>query len=612
MRKQQLYINGKAVDMPADEIKIKVESNIFNDADKIKTAHSYNIALPRTMTNDSIFLDAFVPSADTGGKSTHRYLTASLHVDGVPLFNDGRAVLTSVDDKGYNLTLLWGILGVFDEIKREGLKLNELPLSSHWDEDDALWMQLSRYNGIIQNDYNSGMDTTVYDTLNADSVTAANRLPWNMPANNALDLLNRVCNTYGITLQLSPLAQSRIQNLNHIATTLHTIAKGEVIRFSTSSIMTQISSNKYYINWASGAGSGATPCAEAFNDAVSYVSDSPSFYYAARLGINVKKVRVWGYRDRNDYSVIFPLPYETQINPTYNPDTNRWEIDHTWHNRQCETGQWLPVIQVAPSGVDLGSGLFRMEVEIDEVADVEAGYYWDFVRNAPEIEIIKYISELLAHSGSFIVGSVAEANTLRIMTFDEVLASDSVSYDMLGVGNITMTLDDLAQRNLYKHKEDDSDEAQGLPPYEASGIIYTNDETLALDRDAYSSSFKVPRYNKVLNWKVEKLEKPESASITHRASWQNAGLNIIGNDITFHFLNTGQDFEAIINECYSGYERIVNRPKAIEVQVRLTVLELLAVDFTAPVHINQLNRDYLIESIENESGEIYKLKLIQI
>ena len=120
MRKQQLYINGKAVDMPADEIKIKVESNIFNDADKIKTAHSYNIALPRTMTNDSIFLDAFVPSADTGGKSTHRYLTASLHVDGVPLFSNGRAVLTSVDDKGYNLTLLWGILGVFDEIQWHG------------------------------------------------------------------------------------------------------------------------------------------------------------------------------------------------------------------------------------------------------------------------------------------------------------------------------------------------------------------------------------------------------------------------------------------------------------------------------------------------------------
>ena len=130
--------------------------------------------------------------------------------------------------------------------------------------------------------------------------------------------------------------------------------------------MTQISSNKYYINWASGAGSGATPCVEAFNDAVQYVSDSPNFFYSARLAVNVKKVRVWGYRTTNDYSVIFPLPYETQINPTYNPDTNRWEINHTWYNKQMSAGNPFPVIGVGNDGVPLGSGLFHMEVEIDE------------------------------------------------------------------------------------------------------------------------------------------------------------------------------------------------------------------------------------------------------
>ena len=36
MSKQQLYINDVAVDMPAEEIKLKVESNIFSDASKIK------------------------------------------------------------------------------------------------------------------------------------------------------------------------------------------------------------------------------------------------------------------------------------------------------------------------------------------------------------------------------------------------------------------------------------------------------------------------------------------------------------------------------------------------------------------------------------------------
>lgn len=609
---QQLFINGKAVDMPSDEIKIKVESNILNDADKIKTAHSYNIALPRTLTNDAIFYDAFVPSADTGGKSTHTYLTASLNVDDVPLFTNGQAVLTSVDDKGYNLTLLWGILGIFDEIKREGLSLNELPLSQYWSERENDWFLLRRYNGIVENDYNSGMNTTVYDSLNADSVTEANRLPWNMPTNNALDLLNEVADVYGLNLSLSPLAQQRLSLLDHIATTLHSITKGEVIKFSTSSIMTQISSNKYYINWASGAGTGATPCAEAYNNAVQYVSDSPSFYYSARVAVNVKKVRVWGYRTTNDYSVIFPLPYETQINPTYNPVTNRWEIDHTWYNKQMDAGHPFPVIGVGNDGVPLGNGLFHLEVEIDEVADIEVGYYWSYTRNAPDIDIIKYISELLVHIGAFIVGSLTETDTLRIITFDEVLAKSSVGYDMQGVDNITMSLDDLAQRNKYIHKENNADEAEGLPPYTAEGVIYTNDSTLELEREAFKSAFAVPRFNKVFNWKVEKLEKPENSTITHKATWVDAGLNIVGSDITFHFLNTGQDFESIIAECYAGYEQLIKRPKAVEVVVRLSILELMAIDFTAPVHINQLNRDYLIISVESDTGDNYKLKLIQI
>ena len=97
---QQLFIRGMAVDMPADEIKINVASNLFSDADKIKTAHSYNVALPRTANNDSIFALAFLPASETRGVSTHCYLPASLFVDGVPLFEQGQAVLTSVNDRG--------------------------------------------------------------------------------------------------------------------------------------------------------------------------------------------------------------------------------------------------------------------------------------------------------------------------------------------------------------------------------------------------------------------------------------------------------------------------------------------------------------------------------
>ena len=60
MSRQQLYIEGRLVDMPNDDIKIKVASNIFSDISKVATAHSYSIALPRTITNDDIFALAYV------------------------------------------------------------------------------------------------------------------------------------------------------------------------------------------------------------------------------------------------------------------------------------------------------------------------------------------------------------------------------------------------------------------------------------------------------------------------------------------------------------------------------------------------------------------------
>ena len=156
MNRQQLYINGEAVDMPNEVIKLKIESNIFNDASNIMTGHSYSITLPRTMHNDDIFALAYVASADTAGSSTHRYLQCSFYIDGVPMFSDGRLVLSSVEEKGYRCNLFFGLLGIFDRIKEEGLDTCDLVMSKYATHDnDGLWMKLlpwsfSRLNGILK------------------------------------------------------------------------------------------------------------------------------------------------------------------------------------------------------------------------------------------------------------------------------------------------------------------------------------------------------------------------------------------------------------------------------------------------------------------------------
>lgn len=606
MSRQQLYISGKAVDMPSEEIKLKVASNIFSDADKVMTAHSYNVSLPRTMTNDSILAMAYIVGADTGGKSTHRYLSASLYVDGVPLFEGGSAVLTSVDDKGYNLTLLWGIIGVFDEIKREGLKVNELPLSIHWHESNSQWFTLQQNNHPIADSYNSGMDATIYDTLDADSKATADKYPWWMPANSAVNILNKIAGTYGITFTFSATAQQRLDKLMHIATTLRTMVKGELVTWGTINVMRSVGSNKYNIEWYDNNGSTASSL-PIYQNALVFDNDHAC---KARLATHFKSIRVYGWRDRNDYHIVFADAPDNvvQIDPTYNSENGRWEVDKTWYDAQLDEGHFLPFITGLPEGVPLGNTDLRIEVVIDEVADTHVGLNWEYTRNAPDVKIIDYIGECLAHIGGFIVGSVTSVATVRILTFDEVAQATPTQAEMLGLKSITMSLDDLAQRNVYSHAENKDDEAEGMSPYLAEGVIYTNDATLELERSAYKSSFKVPRTNKVLHWDVEKNEGANS----YKATWKNAGENILGTDITFKFFNSGQDFARTIAAYYGEYEKVVRRPKAVEVIVRMQVLDFMAVDFTHPVYIEQLGSSFLVVSIESDKGDSYKIKMVKL
>lgn len=625
MSKQQLYINDVAVDMPSEEIKIKVASNILADADKVMTAHSYNIALPRTMNNDNIFALAYAPTADTGGKTTHTYLKASLHVDGVPLFVDGQAVLTSVGDKGYNINLFWGLLGIFDKIKEEDLDLCDLPMSKYYPypaNTDGLWIKLTEHFTV--NAYNSGMNTDIYNGLDSDSKELADKYPWGLFVYEANDLLNFITDVYGLTLDISPIAQQRIDKLRHPLTTLKSLADGEKVIINLKGAWNYWQGDgRYYIGFQQPTMldpetidfasypfvtnvHSATEKWQA-NNAISIAQDNIANPYRSRVfnrtKISVEKVRVYG-------TINTPLSFDVMVNndtqTSHASSATVQSIDYTWQEG-FDVNETQPFIWLDPSpqqSASASSGInLNVEITINKIGDIGTTQWWNNIRNYPQMGVIDYLSELLAHIGGVIVGSVNVPNQLRIMTFDEIAQRSAVNYDVQGVESISMTLDDLAQKNNYTHKENDD---AGLP-YDASGVIYTNDATLKIERKAYDSKFKVPRNTIVRLWEIE------NDSDGNKAKWNGGSDYICGWDEDANICrNTGQDFARTIASYYIGYESAVNRPKVVEVKVKLSILELLAFDFARPVYINQLGRSYLVESIESDKSDIYKLTLIQI
>ena len=428
-----------------------------------------------------------------------------------------------------------------------------------------------------------------------------------MPADSAINIMNKIAGVYNIIFNYSALAQQRLQRYDHIATTLKTMVKGEEVTNKLYNTMVG-SGNNYVISWNSDAMSYASNQNIWFN-ALEF--DSGYHTYKTKVATSFKSIRVHGRRNINDFSLVFADAPDNvvEIQPTYNSETNMYEIDYTWRNASLDAGHFMPAFSVLSQGVPLGDTLFYMDVVIDEVADGMVGYKWEYTRNAPDLKIMDYISECLAHIGGFIVGSLTNVENVHIMTFDEVAQATPKTIDIQGISGITMSIDDLAQYNRYLHAENEDDEAQGLAPYLADGVVYTYDSTLKLERDAYKSEFKVPRTNKVLHWKVEKNENAND----YKATWQDAGKNIIGFDLaTFKYFNNGQSFSYIIDNFYSAYRNAVRRPKMVEVVTRLSILDLLKVDFTKPVYINQLASAFLIVDIGNDNEDTYKLTLIKI
>lgn len=632
MSKQQLYINGKAVDMPAEEIKIKVGSNIFSDISKVETAHSYSIALPRTITNDKIFALAYVVGADTGGKTTHKYLKASLYVDGMPLFEDGQAVVNKVDDKGYNLNLFWGLLDVFNDIKNEGLNLCDLPLSAHWNEAWGEWYTLGRTNGVT---YESGITQDIFDNLDHDSQVLATSHPWLSPYTTMKMILDKIAQVYGITFSYSTKILAEVQKLCHPLTSLNRKCKDEVITCQLVSADVEDPPNYYHdrrltwspyrtsnnrtildlcikINGYSGSDSGRegkdnhfiTIGKLAFGEYHIYGSANHNFCATFHEEwLNKIKITTGGSPE-----IFDSTSGEWKVDAVDNGD-GTWSIDINFYNMSYDG--FLPNVRLVDGWWLSGTTPvhdIKCDFEITESDDAIVGQQYSYVRNYPEINIMDYLKEMMAHTGAFLVGSITKPTTIQFVSLDEVVQKAPASTDMMGLSAINMALSDIGQKNTYTHKENTDDNL----PYDASGVIYSNDETLEFEKKAFESKFKVPRNVYIKQWEFEYITDGDDAG-KQKAKWVKAGDYICGFDIsTLGLANTGQDFTTLIENNYGAYESIINRPKVIEVIVRNNIIELLNLDFTKPIYINQLAATFVIDNITTDNGENYKYTLVRI
>ena len=628
MSKQLLFINGVAVDMPKDEIKIKISSNILSDVDKVMTAHSYSITLPRTMTNDSVFANAYIVAADTAGNSTHTYLRAALYFDGVPMFDGGRAVLNKVDAGGYSINLFWGLIDAFDLIKSEGLKCNELPLSSRWDEAWSEWHELLR---TAPSGYNSGMNQAVFDTLDEDGKAEARLYPWVSPVVSMRQIMAKIAQVYGVTFEYSPEIGQRIDEFFHPLTALNRKCKDEVVTVRLTGVpywRTPPMRDERLLGWSKTI---ETSNDTIFASCIYGRTDTSSavYEYLTTYGqLSYGRFHIHGETNRK-FSVSFHADWAKSADVTIGTTPALWiEQSEEWKSDAVEAdGVWtididfygvtydgfLPRLRMPeggwPDGVEPVFDI-SCEFEITDADKARVGQQYSYVRNYPAIGVMDYIKEMMAHTGAVIVGSVTKPASIRFVALDEVLSATSEEYEMVGLEGVEMALTDLARRNRYTHTENDDDNLS----YIADGEVAVDDTTLEAERTAFESKLKVPRAAYFKQWEVDLLTtQGEESDATYTARWNDAGDYICTDNFsTLTLTGVGVDFATLLDRFYAGYRRIVYHPKSAEVVVRLDVLRLMAVDFTRPIYIRQLSSAFVVTEISTDKGDQYKLKLVKI
>jgi hypothetical protein len=76
---------------------------------------------------------------------------------------------------------------------------------------------------------------------------------------------------------------------------------------------------------------------------------------------------------------------------------------------------------------------------------------------------------------------------------------------------------------------------------------------------------------------------------------------------------TNLKFSEIVYYYYSEMQQLLNQSKMMNVQLRLTEIDIVNMDFSKPIHIEQLGGNFLINTIQNfVPNQLTKVQLIKL
>ena len=239
--------------------------------------------------------------------------------------------------------------------------------------------------------------------------------------------------------------------------------------------------------------------------------------------------------------------------------------------------------------------------------------YYPIISNLPDIKQVDFIKMIAAISGTFAV--VVNDTTLGFFSVDDIMSKRHKAYDWTRKvvasfkenkpQEISYSLDDFAQHNLFRWKDDIA--VKG----DYNSALYVEDETIEMERIAIELPFAATDMS---------LGRASIPLYDYSGSETIGEMNSVEPRLLIEVNNTGKSkasfeglkWETLLRKNYGTYQKIIRSPIVVSEKIEISDIELKELDVTIPVYLGQYGRYYAIISVRAENTGICECKLLQL
>ena len=607
MTRDELYINNTKADLNKTDITLSYKSNLLTDISKIISNRSYTIKLPKTAKNLALIECAHLPSST----SRYPYLKhkGTLLRNGIEMIKNANVVLLETGET-IEVALTWGNVTNFAGVVNDGKKLTDI---THGTVEGVDWVVWSNKGS------NSAQFPLIDYGFNSDDPNV-----WYHPVVTVKWILDKIQEQSGVTFNFP---SDKLTVINKMIIPLLTRNDSEELysKYPINLVGTGIGRDNRVVNYFglninfNGDDTqrkyGETVDYQQQNSTVkayriSYDSDKShikgtvmTVFRSTTISIDYLTVELW--IDRTSIATFRPISYQVNNNLW----TVGFNIDCTFN---MSTGQIISLGLLRGRGYfssasDAGSNT-NLNLTLSARGEISFGEKFPLVPNLPDIKQIDFIKAVASMVGLFALPD--GENGIKFIPFDNLSANKSkavdwtnrviMAYNSVTPRNLQYTLDNIAQNNWFRYKEDDN----VMGNYD--GNIQVDDATIEYERDAITLPFSACSTKGGVAY-IPLYSYNEEGEL----QYNKANPRILLLDGTKGIFK-GLEWTTLIANNYQTYKGLINNAKVVTEYIRLNSIELRDLEMDIPVYLAQYGCYLAIIEITTKENNICECKLLKL